>query len=70
MFFEQIHSTCSELVSHVTGTQAVKCCLILCEHMLSVGFSGIPFAFGLYKPLVPVQPRTIRAENFIGISQG
>lgn len=40
--FEQIHSACSGLVLHMTGAQAVKCCILLCEHMLSVGFSGIP----------------------------
>lgn len=40
--FEQIHSTCSGLVLHMTGAQAVKCCILLCEHMLSAGFSGIP----------------------------
>lgn len=39
---EQIHSACSGLVLHMTGAQAVKCCILLCEHMLSVGFSGIP----------------------------
>lgn len=39
--FEQIHSVCSGLVLHMTGAQAVKCCIVLCEHMLSVGFSGV-----------------------------
>lgn len=62
-------STCSQLVLHVTGAQAVKCCLVLCEHMLSVGFSGIPLSC-LHKLLVPVLPSPVQAENLISLRQG